>query len=427
MSSFPIEFLQAMPKTDLHLHLDGSLRLQTLIELAREAKVELPAWDEAGLKEKVFKPSYRNLNEYLAGFAWTTAVMQTAPALEQVAYELAMDNAAENVRYIEVRFAPQLHMNSHLNFQQVLEAVDLGLKRARDEINARGVYSVSSSESNKDSESTKENNPDLLPPPFDYGIIVTAMRYFTSQFSEYFATLTKAHEHATEVEILHYASLELARATVHLRNTSDVRVVGFDLAGSEAGYPAADHLAAFQHVHEHFLNKTVHAGEAYGPESIFQAITKLHADRIGHGFHLFDKERITDPAIVDPARYVRNLLDYIANNRITIEVCLTSNLQTSPHIDKLSDHSIRKMIDNRLSVTLCTDNRLVSHTTVTNEFRLLTENFEVSPKELKNIVIYGFKRSFFEGDYNEKRDYVRTVINYYDKVAKKYGIDSTKE
>ncbi len=421
MSTFPIEFLQAMPKTDLHLHLDGSLRLPTLIELAREANVELPAWDEAGLKEKVFKPNYRNLNEYLAGFAWTTAVMQTASALERVAYELAMDNAAENVRYIEVRFAPQLHMNSQLSFTQVLEAVDSGLKRARDEINAQGVYSVSSSGSSDD------DNPNLLPPPFDYGIIVTAMRYFTSQFSEYFATLTKSHEHATEVEILHYASLELARATVHLRNTSDVRVVGFDLAGSEAGYPAADHLAAFQYVHEHFLNKTVHAGEAYGPESIFQAITKLHADRIGHGFHLFDEDRITDPAIEEPARYVRNLVDYIANNRITIEVCLTSNLQTSPHIDQLSDHSIRKMIDNRLSVTLCTDNRLVSHTTVTDEFRLLTENFEVSPKELKNIVIYGFKRSFFEGDYNEKRDYVRTVINYYDKVANKFGINSSKD
>ncbi|TVR90426.1 MAG: adenosine deaminase family protein [Spirochaetaceae bacterium] len=421
MSSFPSEFLEAMPKTDLHLHLDGSLRLQTLIELAREAKVELPAWDEAGLKEKVFKAHYRDLNEYLAGFAWTTSVMQTAPALERVAYELAMDNAAENVRYIEVRFAPQLHMNAHLSFREVLEAVDLGLQRARDEINARGVYSVTSAVT------AEGDNPDLLPPPFDYGIIVTAMRYFNSQFSDYFATLTKAHEHATEEEILHYASLELARATVHLRNNSDVRVVGFDLAGSEAGYPAADHLAAFQHVHEHFLNKTVHAGEAYGPESIFQAITKLHADRIGHGFHLFDEDRITDPAIEDPARYVSNLVDYIANNRITIEVCLTSNLQTSPHLDQLSDHSIRKMIDNRLSVTLCTDNRLVSHTTVTNEFRLLTENFEVSPKQLKNMVIYGFKRSFFEGDYNEKRDYVRTVINYYDKVAKKFGIDTTKD
>lgn len=419
MSTFPIEFLQAMPKTDLHLHLDGSLRLQTLIDLAREANVELPAWDEAGLKEKVFKPNYRNLNEYLAGFAWTTAVMQTAPALERVAYELALDNAAENVRYIEVRFAPQLHMNSQLSFRDVLEAVDHGLKRARNEINAQGVYSGSAPERDDD-------NSELLPPPFEYGIIVTAMRYFTSQFSEYFATLTKAHEHATEVEILHYASLELARATVQLRNTSDVRVVGFDLAGSEAGYPAADHLAAFQYVHEHFLNKTVHAGEAYGPESIFQAITKLHADRIGHGFHLFDKQRIVDPAIEDPARYVRNLLDYIANNRVTIEVCLTSNLQTSPHIDQLSDHPIRKMLDNRLSVTICTDNRLVSHTTVTNEFRLLTENFAVTPKELKNIVIYGFKRSFFEGDYNEKRDYVRTVINYYDKVAQKFGIAGSK-
>lgn len=406
MSSFPVEFLHAMPKTDLHLHLDGSLRLRTLIELAREAKVELPAWDEHGLRATVFKDSYANLNEYLAGFAWTTAVMQTAPALERVAYELAMDNAAENVRYIEVRFAPQLHMNSSLSFRAVLEAVDRGLRRARDEINSSSVHS----------------NTLGAAPAFEYGIIVTAMRYFTSQFSEYFATLTRAHEHATEEEIMHYASLELARATVELRNSSDVRVVGFDLAGSEAGYPAADHLAAFQYVHEHFLSKTVHAGEAYGPESIFQAITKLHADRIGHGFHLFDHERITDPAIENPQAYVRNLIEYIANNRVTIEVCLTSNLQTSPHLDNLRNHSIGKMIENRLSVCLCTDNRLVSHTTVTDEYRLLTQNFELDPKQLKNIVIYGFKRSFFAGDYNQKRDYVRSIINFYDRVAQQHGI-----
>lgn len=404
MSWYSPEFLREIPKTDLHVHLDGSLRLETLIELARDQGVELPSYTPQGLLDQVFKPHYENLNEYLAGFAYTTAVMQTPDALERVAYELAMDNAAEGVRYVEVRFAPQLHMGDALDFDQVMEAVDRGLKRARSEINAA-----------------------LVPgqPEFEFGIIVCAMRYFNQHFSQYYQDFVRAHRYSSEKEIIRFASQELAKASIRLRQSSEIQLVGFDLAGSEYGYPASAHEESYDIAHSSFLKKTVHAGEAYGPESIFQAITSLHADRIGHGLHLFDAGAITNPDIQNPQGYVNQLINYIADNRTTLEVCLTSNLQTVPAIrGDLKNHSLGKMLENRLSVTLCTDNRLVSHTTLTQELQLALDHFAIDPKMLKNIIIYGFKRSFFYRPYSQKRDWVRSVITYYDTIAEKHGISA---
>ncbi|HEY9594515.1 MAG TPA: hypothetical protein VHE79_08555 [Spirochaetia bacterium] len=245
------DFIHAIPKTDLHVHLDGSLRLSTLIELARERKIALPSETEEGMNRLVFKDSYANLNEYLQGFTWALKVMQDAESLERTAFELAEDNIAEGVRYVEVRFAPQLHMSRTLGFEQVMKAVDRGLRRARDACNAR-----------------------LAPgePPFDYGIIVCAMRFFDEGFSDYYRTLFHALAFSSQQEVISAASLELARAGVALRRQSDVQIVGFDLAGAEHGYPASAHEDAYDYVHRHFMRKTVHAGEAYGPESIFQAI-----------------------------------------------------------------------------------------------------------------------------------------------------------
>src|SRR5439155_17802530 len=144
-----------------------------------------------------------------------------------------------------------------------------------------------------------------------YGIIACALRMFRTGFSEYYTNLLASHKFAPAKEVFGLASLELARAAVIARDEYDLPVVGFDLAGEEAGYPADDHTAAFQYVHKNFLMKTVHAGEAYGPESIFQAITDLHADRIGHGTYLLDPEAIRDPAIRDKERYVAQLGQYI--------------------------------------------------------------------------------------------------------------------
>jgi adenosine deaminase len=397
------EFVARIPKTDLHLHLDGSLRLPTLVALARESGVELPAWDEEGLRRLVFKNAYADLPEYLQGFAYTTAVMQTPAALERVGYELAQDNQQEGVRYIEVRFAPQLHQNALMSSIDVLAALDRGLRRAKDEFNARPE--VRSGEE----------------PPFEYGIIACAMRMFDRGFSAYYDKLLDVHAHSERKWVFSLASVELVRAAVEARDRLGLPIVGFDLAGAEAGYPAVDHAQAYALAHRNFLKKTVHAGEAYGPESIFQAITDLHADRIGHAVYLFDEGMIKNPEIRDRKAYVASLVQFIADRRITIEVCLTSNLQTIPAIRDLSMHSFRHMRKAKLSATFCTDNRTVSQTTVSGEVLKAVRAFHITPKELKNFIIYGFKRSFFPGSYIKKREYVHQVIEYYEKIEKEYS------
>lgn len=400
--NYPAEFIQAIPKNDLHVHLDGSLRLDTLVELARDQGVELPSYTPDGLRETVFKDTYADLDEYLRGFAYTCRVMQDDESLERIAYELAQDNISEGVRYVEVRFAPQLHVSDRLTFERVMTAVDRGLRRARDEFNAKRV----------DDE-----------PEFEYGIIVTAMRFFTPAFSAYYGDLARVHPYSSDDELIRMASLELAKGSVKLRNETEIQVVAFDLAGSEYGYPASAHQEAYDYVHSNFMKKTVHAGEAYGPESIFQAITKIHADRIGHGLRLFRTDMIYGDDVEDRERYVEQLANYIADKRITVEVCLTSNLQTCPDLKSVSDHSLGQMLDRNLSLSLCTDNRLVSKTTVTREIELAIEGFTISPKQLKNIMIYGFKRSFFYRPYPEKRQWVRRITNYYEKLEEQFGIE----
>ncbi len=398
------ELLLALPKSDLHVHLDGSVRPSTLIELARDYGVTLPAYTEEGLFQQVFKERYSSLAEYLTGFQYTCAVMQSEPALERIAYELAIDCQAEGVRYLEVRFAPQLHMHKHLGFVPVCKAVDRGLQRAADEYNARPTI-VSGKE-----------------PPFVFGLIICAMRHFREVFSEYYANLLRAHDYAPSREVCAHASLEAARAAVHVRDHHGVNVVGFDLAGEESGYPPDDHNLAYDYAHKNFLKKTVHAGEAYGPESIFLAITGLHAERIGHGTFLMDPDAIQDDSIEDRAAYVKALVQYIADRRITLEVCLTSNLQTIPALKDLADHSLRQQRDARLSVTICTDNRTISRTTVTNELELAVKHLDFTVKDLRAVILHGFKRSFFPGTYVKKRAYVRQVLDYYEEIARSFGV-----
>jgi adenosine deaminase len=397
-----IDFLRALPKTDLHVHLDGSLRIGTLIELAEEYHVDLPSQTEAGLRDLVFKDRYRDLADYLAGFKYMTAVLQSESALERAGYELAQDNQAEGVRYVEVRFAPQLHVHRYLNPISVMKAVDRGLRRARDEFNRRPEVAAGEE------------------PPFEYGIIVCAMRAFREGFSEYYTQLLHAHQFAPSREIFGHASLELARAAVKARDEYGLPIVGFDLAGEEKGYPPEDHREAYEYAHRNFLMKTVHAGEAYGPESIFQAITELHADRIGHGYFLLDRDMIRNPAISDRDAYIRSLSQYIADRRITIEVCLTSNLQTIPAVQDLTQHAFNRLREARLSTTICTDNRTISSTSVSNELDLAVRHCQVDRRTLKSIIIYGFKRSFFPDSYLRKRRYVRQVIDYYEAIEQKY-------
>jgi len=389
------ELVRRLPKTDLHVHLDGSLRLGSIIELARARKVALPSETPEGLEALVFRPRYASLAEYLEGFRYTVAVLQDEEALERAACELAEDCQADGVRYVEVRFAPQLHVRPGFEVPAVVKAVDRGLRRATAAFNARPE--VASGEE----------------PRFAAGILLCAMRFFRPEFSLGFRRFFEALPEASEREVHAAASLEVARAAARLRSEEGLLVVGIDLAGQEKGYPAEDHRKAYQVAHEAFLGKTVHAGEDYGPESIFQAIGDLHADRIGHGTWLFDESKITTPRILDRKRYVEDLAEFIADKRITIEVCLTSNQQTVPELSAdLRQHPFAEMRRRRLSTTFCTDNRLVSHTSVSHEIARAVEAFALTPQEVRDSLIYGFKRSFFPGTYLEKRAYVRQAINF---------------
>jgi adenosine deaminase len=284
-----------------------------------------------------------------------------------------------------------------------MHAVDRGIRRAIQTLNRRP--GIASGEE----------------PAFGAGIIVCALRFFTPEFSEGYRRFFEVLPDASPGEVYAAASLALAQTAVRLKREG-LLVVGFDLAGREHGYPAADHRDAFQVAHEGFLGKTVHAGEDYGPESIFQAITDCHADRIGHGTWLFDTRRIGAADVDDPQRYAEDLAQVIADKRITIEVCLTSNQQTVPELaDDLRLHPFGEMRRRRLSTTFCTDNRLVSNTSVSTEIARAVGAFDLSPREVRDCLIYGFKRSFYPGTYLEKRAYVRQVIDFADQILADAG------
>ncbi|MFU8780132.1 MAG: adenosine deaminase family protein [Kiritimatiellia bacterium] len=399
------DFLLEIPKSDLHLHLDGSLRIPTLIELAKARGVDLPSYTDEGLLELVFKDRYANLGEYLQGFAYTCAVMRDRESIARIAAELVADNIAEGVRYIEVRFAPQLHVHDDLDMKTVLAAVTEGLAEGAKAHNASAAV---------------RSGADIA---FESGIIACALRSIKPGMSPYYKQLYQLFAGAPVKELCSLASMEMVRQAVALRDQYGIPIVGFDLAGEEAGYPAAYHMDAYQYAHRNFMRKTVHAGEAYGPESIFQALTDCHANRIGHGTFLFAHDMIKDPAIIDKEAYVEALADYVASQRITLEVCVTSNLQTTPTIASIAAHPIRNMIAHSFSVSVCTDNRLVSRTSVTDELERITQAIPLTLQEFRNIIAAGFKGSFFAGGYKRKRVYVRQMLERFEGcVAKHFGV-----
>lgn len=403
-------FLAAIPKTDLHVHLDGSLRVSTLIELSKELGVELPSYDEAELRRTVFKKNFANLEEYLTCFAYTCQVMQTSAAMERVAYEFAYDNYSEGVRYFEVRFAPQLHCSleadDNFGLDEVLAAVDRGCRRATTEFNKK---------LEKAEDSTDE-------PFYGFGIIVCAMRMFFPQMSRYYDALFKVHPDETPEKLTSMASVALVKAAVKARDAGMDTIVALDIAGAEENNEAEIHKEAYDLAHIHLLGKTVHAGEGFGPESIHQAVRDLHAERIGHGFHIFSHELVTSTKCpAQQKEFVENLVKYVSDRRITMEVCLTSNENTMPDLS-LRDHAFKQMVLHKMSVTLSTDNRLVSNTTPLLELKKAIDNFDLTARELRDIVICGWKRSFYPGAYLERRALVRRVMNYYDKLAFEHGV-----
>ena len=335
-TKLPLEFFRQLPKADLHVHLDGSLRLETIIELAREQGVDLPSFEPEELRRAMnLGQNCGSLVEYLKAFDVTLRVMQTEDALYRVAYELAEDAARENVRYMEVRYAPMLHTQRGLRLTSVVEAVLDGLRAAHDRL---GIES---------------------------NVIVCGIRNISPESSNEMAELAVAYK---------------GRG-----------VVGFDLAGAEYDHPAKHHKGAFQLVRSNNINTTIHAGEAYGPESIAQALHVCGAHRIGHGVRL---------------REDGDLLHYINDHRIPLEVCPSSNVQTGAVRD-LASHPMKLYYNLGLRVTVNTDNRLVTDTTVSQELWHCHTKMGMGLDDIKSIVTAGFKSAFLP--FHVKQAYLRRV------------------
>ena len=334
--TIPLDVIEKLPKTDLHVHLDGSLRLKTILELAEKQRVDLPAKDEDGLKKAMnLGENCGSLVEYLKAFDVTLRVLQTADSLTRAAYELAEDAAKENVRYMEVRYSPMLHTRRDLPLTTVVEAVLEGLRSAQDK------YGIESN------------------------VIICGIRNVSSE-----------------------SSLEMAELAVAYKNRG---VVGFDLAGAEYDHPAKHHRAAFQLVRDNNINVTIHAGEAYGPESIAQAIHVCGAHRIGHGCRLRENGA---------------LLHYITDHRIPLECCPSSNVQTGA-VKELAAHPLKLYFDLGVRVTINTDNHLITDTSVSKELFLVHTKLGVPFVDIKSMILAGVKSSF--QPFHEKQASVRRV------------------
>lgn len=333
------ELVRAIPKVCLHEHLDGSLRPATVIELARACGYrELPHEEPAALAEWFFAgANQKALKLYLEGFRHTIAVMQSEEALERVAYENLADAAAENVVYQEVRFAPHFHTQGGLGLDAVMLAVLRGLERAKREF---GI---------------------------GFGLIVCALRN---------------QEPALSVKLV-----ELALAY------REQGCVAFDLAGEEAGHPAKEHLAAFQLAKRMNFAITIHAGESFGPESIWQALQYCGAHRIGHGTRLFEDLVVYGGKVIK----IGQLAQYVLDHRVPLEVCLSSNVHTGAAQD-LPSHPFPVLQALGFRLTLNTDNRLMSKTTLSQEYSLAAETFGLDLDDLETLSINGMKSAFAHYD-----------------------------
>ncbi len=332
------EMIRRMPKVLLHEHLDGGLRPTTVLELAREMGYQLPHDEPDALGKWFFEGANRkSLPLYLEGFQHTIAVMQSAEALERVAYEFLEDMASDGVVYAEVRFAPHFHTNEGLGLDGVMVAVLRGLERGRTEF---GV---------------------------EFGLIVCALR-----------------NQAPEL------SVQLVELALSYREQG---CVAFDLAGEEAGHPAKEHLLAFQLAKRMNFAITIHAGESFGPESIWQALQYCGAHRIGHGTRLIEDLVAYEGKIIK----VGSLAQYVLDHRIPIEVCLSSNVHTGA-VDRLEDHPFPHFHELGFRLTLNTDNRLMSNTTLSAEYELAAAQFGLGVNELETLSIDGMKSAFAHFD-----------------------------
>lgn len=328
--------IKRLPKVELHDHLDGSLRAATIVELARKVKVDLPTTDPAELAAWFHRGADRkSLSLYLEGFEVALSVLQTEEALERVAFETLEALAEDNVVYAEIRFAPVLHLRGDLNLESVVRSVLRGLEQGRKKT---GVQ---------------------------YGLILCAMRD-------------------------QKVSLETAELAVSFRENG---VVGFDLAGDEYGHPPKKHLDAFEFIRRMNFNITIHAGEAFGIESIWQAIQLCGAHRIGHATRLLEDMSVHGTRI----EKMGSLAHFVRDKRIPLEMCLSSNVHTGAAAT-LDDHPFPVYFRNNFRVALCTDNRLMSNTTLGKEMYLAVTHYNLTLDDLEKMMINAMKSSFIHHD-----------------------------
>jgi adenosine deaminase len=293
-----------------------------MLDLARGAGVTLPATDAESLRRYMLVDDARNLEDYLKRFDITVALLQTPEAIERVAYEMVEDAARDNVRYLEVRYCPHLSTHQGLSMEAVIAAESRGLRRGEQEFGVRT------------------------------GIINCSLRHYPPD-----------------------RSIEIAELSVRSKSLG---VVAFDLAGGEAGFPPGVHGAAFDTALAGNLGITVHAGEAYGPASVSEAIRRCHAMRIGHGTRLRE----------NPA-----LQDFVRDRRILLEINITSNVQTRA-VPSADQHPVRRYFDAGLAVTLCTDSWLMSGVSLTNEYCLAHERLGFTRQEIDRMILDGFNGAF---------------------------------
>ena len=334
------DVIRRAPKVLLHDHLDGGLRPSTIVDLAAEIGHPLPAGDADGLA-RWFRESAGSgsLERYLETFVHTVAVMQHSDAIRRVARECVEDLAADGVVYAEVRYAPEQHLEGGLSLDEVVDAVRRGFAEGEESARAQG-------------------NPIVARQ------LLTAMR------------------HAAR-------SMEIAQLAVAHR---DEGVVGFDIAGAEAGYPPTRHLDAFEYLQRENAHFTIHAGEAFGLPSIWQALQWCGADRLGHGVRIIDD-------VVGDADGVRlgGLAGYVRDKRIPLELCPSSNVQTGA-AESIASHPLGLLTQLRFRVTVNTDNRLMSDTSMTREMQLLSEAFGYGLDDLQWFTINAMKSAFSHFD-----------------------------
>jgi adenosine deaminase len=334
--------IRRAPKVLLHDHLDGGLRPGTVIDLARAIGYDALPEDEPDKLGAWFREAADSgsLERYLETFAHTCAVMQTREALVRVAAECAQDLAEDGVVYAEVRYAPEQHLEGGLTLEEVVEAVNEGFRQG--EQNARGAGHR-----------------------IRVGALLTAMR------------------HAAR-------ALEIAELANRHR---DAGVVGFDIAGAEAGYPPTRHLDAFEYLKRENNHFTIHAGEAFGLPSIWQALQWCGADRLGHGVRIIDDIETGDDGTVRLGR----LAAYVRDKRVPLELCPTSNLQTGA-ADSYAEHPIGLLRRLHFRATVNTDNRLMSGTSMSREFEHLVGAFGYTLDDMQWFTVNGMKSAFIPFD-----------------------------